>query len=103
VSGGLAGLAALFFFAATPTVTPASGFGPMLSGFIATVIGGLGSLTGAVFGAFLLAAIEVFCEAVLSDSLNPYVDAIVFLLAVAVLRFRPSGVLGLRRAEEVRV
>jgi branched-chain amino acid transport system permease protein len=103
VSGALAGLAALFFFAAIPTVTPSTGFGPMLHGFIATVIGGLGSLTGAVLGAFLLAGLNVFCEAVLSDSLNPYVDAIVFVLAIAVLRFRPSGVLGLRRAEEVRV
>lgn len=102
VSGALAGLAALFFFARSPVVTPGSGFDPMLMGFVATVVGGLGSLAGAVLGGFILAGFQVLCEALLSDSLNPYVNAIVFGLTIAVLRFRPSGILGLRLVENVR-
>ncbi len=102
VAGVLAGLAALFYFASTPVVAPKSGFEPMLKGFIATVIGGMGSLVGAVIGAFLLAALEVFVEVTLVGSLDVYVDAIVFGIAVLILRFRPAGLFGLRRIEDVR-
>jgi branched-chain amino acid transport system permease protein len=99
VSGALAGLAAVFYFAATPAVEPTSGFLPMLKGFIAAVIGGLGSLSGAVLGGFLLAALEVSIEALLPASLSAYVDAFVFTVVIAVLLFRPSGLLGSTEAE----
>lgn len=94
VSGALAGLAAVFYFAAAPAVEPTSGFLPLIKGFIASVIGGLGSLPGAVLGGFLLAGLEVSVEALLPDSLNAYVDAFVFTIVIAVLLFRPSGILG---------
>lgn len=94
VSGALAGLAAVFYFAATPAVEPTSGFLPMLKGFIAAVIGGLGSLSGAVLGGFLLAGLEVSIEALLPPSASAYVDAFVFAIVIAVLLFRPSGLLG---------
>ncbi len=103
VSGLLAGIAGLFFFALVPNVVPTSGFEPMLKGFIACVIGGLGSLTAAVVGSFLLAFVEVACGSLLSSSLNPYLDAIVFAVAIAILRWRPGGVLGVRLAEDIRV
>jgi branched-chain amino acid transport system permease protein len=99
VSGALAGLAAVFYFAAIPAVEPTSGFLPLLKGFIASVIGGLGSLSGAVLGGFLLAGLEVSIEALLPESLNAYVDAFVFAIVIAVLLFRPSGILGSREAE----
>jgi branched-chain amino acid transport system permease protein len=102
LSGALAGLAALFYFATVPNVTPTSGFEPMLKGFIACVIGGLGSLPAAVAGGFFLAFMEVGCESLLSSSLNPYLDAIVFALAVIVLRWRPGGVFGVAMAEDQR-
>ena len=103
VSGLLAGIAGLFLFAIVPNVVPTSGFDPMLKGFIACVIGGLGSLPAAVAGSFLLAFVEVACGALLSSTLNPYLDAIVFAVAIAILRWRPSGVLGVRLAEDIRV
>lgn len=103
VSGLLAGVAGLFLFALVPNVVPTSGFDPMLKGFIACVIGGLGSLTAAVAGSFLLAFIEVGFGALLSSTLNPYLDAIVFAAAIIILRFRPSGVFGVRLAEDIRV
>ena len=103
VSGLLAGVAGLFLFAIVPNVVPTSGFEPMLKGFIACVIGGLGSLPAAVAGSFLLAFVEVGCGALLSSTLNPYLDAIVFAVAIIILRWRPSGVLGVRLAEDIRV
>jgi branched-chain amino acid transport system permease protein len=99
VSGALAGLAAVFYFASTPAVEPTSGFLPLLKGFIAAVIGGLGSLSGAVLGGFLLAGLEVSIEALLPGSLSAYVDAFVFVIVIAVLLFRPSGILGSQEAE----
>ena len=103
LSGALAGVAALFYFATVPNVVPSSGFEPMLKGFIACVIGGLGSLPAAVLGGFLLAFLEVGCESVLSDSLNPYLDAIVFGIAIIILRWRPGGLFGVRMTEDQRV
>ena len=103
ISGALAGVAGLFLFAIVPNVVPTSGFEPMLKGFIACVIGGLGSLPAAVVGGFLLAFVEVGCESLLSNSFNPYLDAIVFCVAIIILRWRPSGVFGIKLAEEVRV
>jgi branched-chain amino acid transport system permease protein len=103
ISGALAGIAGLFFFAIVPNVVPTSGFEPMLKGFIACVIGGLGSLPAAVIGGFLLAFVEVACETLLSSTLNPYLDAIVFAVAIMILRWRPGGVFGVRLTEEVRV
>jgi len=53
----LAGVAAIFILARRGTVEPAMGFNPVLKAFIASVIGGLGSLSGAVMGGFVLAFI----------------------------------------------
>ncbi len=103
LSGALAGIAALFYFATVPNVVPSSGFEPMLKGFIACVIGGLGSLPAAVVGGFLLAFLEVGSDAVLSNSLSPYLDAIVFGIAIILLRWRPGGLFGVRMTEDLRV
>jgi branched-chain amino acid transport system permease protein len=103
LSGALAGVAALFYFATVPNVVPSSGFEPMLKGFIACVIGGLGSLPAAVIGGFLLAFLEVGSEAILSESFSPYLDAIVFGIAIILLRWRPGGLFGVRMTEDLRV
>lgn len=102
VSGMLAGFAALLYFAATPAVAPISGFLPLLKGFIAAVIGGLGSLPGAVLGGLLLGGLEIGVEAMLPGALTAYVDALVFAIVVGVLLLRPRGILG-SQAVEVRV
>jgi branched-chain amino acid transport system permease protein len=96
ISGGLAALAAVFYFAANPVVVPTSGFTPLLKGFIASVIGGLGSLSGAVLGGFLLGFLEVYLAGYLPTSLSGYVDAFTFGILIIVLLFRPTGVLGYR-------
>jgi branched-chain amino acid transport system permease protein len=98
-SGALAGLAAVLYFAESPFVDPTSGLTPVIKGFIATVIGGLGSLSGAVLGGFVLGALEVAIDATLPDSLAVYGDAFVFVIVIIVLLFRPAGLLGVRTSE----
>lgn len=96
MSGLLAGVAAFFFLATASLVAPTTGFNPLLKGFIAAVIGGLGSLQGAVVGGFVLAGLEVFFQLALSSSLLPYIDAIVFGFVILVLLIRPNGLLAAR-------
>jgi branched-chain amino acid transport system permease protein len=98
MSGLLAGVAAFFFLATASLVSPATGFNPLLKGFIAAVIGGLGSLTGAVVGGFVLAGVEVFFQLTLSQGLQPYIDAIVFGVVILVLLVRPNGLFAARAA-----
>jgi branched-chain amino acid transport system permease protein len=94
ISGVLAGVAAIFILARRGTVEPTMGFIPVLKAFIASVIGGLGSLTGAVLGGFVLAAIEVGLDASLPDSVLGFRDAFALAIVIAILYFRPEGLLG---------
>lgn len=102
-SGLLAGTAAFFFLATASLVAPDAGFIPLLKGFIAAVIGGLGSLSGAVLGGFALAGIETVFQVALPNSLAPFVDAIVFGFVILVLLFRPNGLLAARSVAVERV
>lgn len=100
VSGLLAGVAGVVFVAQTGLVTPTMGVSPVLAAFVATIIGGLGTLLGAVLGAYALGIVTVFLQVMLPDSLRPYRDAFVFGVLVVLLVVRPQGLLG-RRAERV--
>ncbi|MBB6484720.1 branched-chain amino acid ABC transporter permease [Rhizobium lusitanum] len=93
ISGLLAGVAGILWVAQRGSVDPLMGFLPVLKAFIAAIIGGLGSLSGAVAGGFLLGFIEVFLQAYLPDSLLSYRDALTILLVIAVLLFAPQGLL----------
>ncbi len=94
ISGALAGVAAIFVLARRGTVEPTMGFNPVLSAFIASVIGGLGSLTGAVVGGFVLAAIEVGLDATLPNSVLGFRGAFSLAIVIGILYFRPEGLLG---------
>ncbi len=98
ISGALAGVAAIFILARRGTVEPTMGFNPVLKAFIASVIGGLGSLSGAVVGGFVLAFIEVALDATLPVDIAPFRDAFALLIVIAILYFRPEGLL--TRSEE---
>lgn len=93
ISGLLAGVAAVIWTAQRGSVDPMMGFFPVLKAFIATVLGGLGSLGGAVLGGFVVGALEVLTQAFLPDSLAPYRDAIVLSAVIAALLLRPDGLL----------
>lgn len=93
ISGLLAGVAGILWVAQRGSVDPLMGFLPVLKAFIAAIIGGLGSLSGAVAGGFLLGFIEVFLQAYLPESLLSYRDAFTILLVIAVLLFAPQGLI----------
>lgn len=93
ISGLLAGIAAVIWTAQRGSVDPMMGFFPVLKAFIATVLGGLGSLSGAVLGGFVIGILEVLTQAFLPDTLSPYRDAIVLAMVIAVLLWRPDGLL----------
>lgn len=93
LASGFAGLAGVLWAAQSGVVEPAMGFTPLLKAFIAAIIGGFGSIPGAVLGGFLLGALETMIVAFLPSSITPYRDAIVFALLIAFLLFRPAGIL----------
>ncbi|MEM9222602.1 MAG: branched-chain amino acid ABC transporter permease [Pseudomonadota bacterium] len=92
-SGLLAGVAAVIWTAQRGSVDPLMGFFPVLKAFISTVLGGLGSLPGAVLGGFVVGAIEVFSQAFLPTALAPYRDAVVLTAVIAILLVRPEGLI----------
>ncbi len=93
VSGALAGVAAMLWIAQRGAVDPMMGMVPVLKAFIATVIGGLGSLSGAVLGGFTLGALEIFFQAALPEFLLPYSDAFVLGIVITIMIVRPNGML----------
>lgn len=96
ISGFLAGLAGIFVLARRGAVDPFMGFAPVLKAFVAAVLGGFGSLAGAVVGGFALGIAEVALQVILPSNIAGFRDAIVFLLIGIVLVFRPQGILGER-------
>ncbi len=97
ISGALAGVAGVLWVSRRTSVHPTMGFSPVLKAFVATVIGGLGNLSGAVLGGFFLGFLEIALEVILPGVVRPFLDAIALSVVVAVLYFRPQGLLG--RAE----
>ena len=91
LSGFVAGVAGFLWLARRGAVSPTMGFVPILKAFIAVVIGGLGSLKGAVIGGFVLAFIEIALMVVLPTSIVPFTDALALLIVVAILYMKPQG------------
>lgn len=91
ISGILAAIVSLLFVAQTGTLSPVMGVPLALFGFIATVVGGLGSLSGAVVGGFLIGVTLTLFQTLLPDALRDFREAFTFALIVAVLIFRPRG------------
>ena len=96
ISGLLAGIACIFIMARRGSVDPHLGFDPVLKAFVACVVGGFGSLPGAVLGGFLLGAVEVAMLVMLPQSLGGMTDAFVFGIIALLLFWRPDGLLAPR-------
>ncbi len=94
ISGLLAGVAGVLWIAQRGSVDPLMGFLPVLKAFIAVVLGGLGSLSGAVVGGFVLGFIEVALRAYLPPEVLPFREAIALSLVIGLLLLRPEGLLG---------
>lgn len=118
IGSALAAIAGLLYATQAGQINPYMGFTPVLKAFIAAVIGGFGSIAGAVLGGFVLGGLEVlltalpglgdllppgpladFFKTVLPSSLSSYRDAFVFIFLILVLLFRPNGILGKQERE----
>ncbi len=93
LSGLLAAVAAVLFIGQSGVVSPTMGSGLVLVAFIASVLGGMGSLRGAVLGGYVLGAATVALQAFLPLDLRYYRDAIVFAAIIALLVLRPQGLI----------
>ena len=93
LSGILAAVVSLLFVSETGTLTNVMGVPLMLYAFIATVVGGMGSLVGAVVGGYTVGFLGVMLQAYLPDGLRSFRDAFVFATVVFVLLLRPAGII----------
>jgi branched-chain amino acid transport system permease protein len=101
LAGGLAGVAGVLILFRRGQADPSMGLDPMLKAIVATIIGGLGSLSGAVVGGLALGVAEVAIRAWLPESISGLTDGFVFALIGALLVFRPNGLISVERAERV--
>nr|MBC8509454.1 branched-chain amino acid ABC transporter permease [Chloroflexota bacterium] len=98
LSGVLAGTAGLLYGLAFNNVLPFMGDSIALKGLTVIVIGGLGNIEGAVIGGFVIAGLEI---ASIAFGSSTYRDAIIFLLLILVLLFRPQGLMGEKTVSRV--
>ena len=98
VGSALAAIAGVLLWAKVYKLEPTTGALPGIKAFTAAVLGGIGSIPGAMLGGVLLGLIEIFGRAYVSTALS---DAIVFSVLIIVLLVRPTGLLGKPVREKV--
>ncbi len=101
LSGALAGVAAVFWLMRAGNTNPVAGVDAMLKGVLAALIGGLGSLRGAVLGGLALGVAEVLLRSQLPGEAAALTEGVVFALIAVLFIFRPQGLVTVRTAERV--
>ncbi len=101
LSGFLAGIAGVFWIMREGQVTPTAGINPMLQGVLAALIGGLGSLRGAVLGGLALGLAEVLLRSWLPVGIQNLTTGFVFVMIALLFIFRPGGLLSVPQVERV--
>lgn len=96
----LAAIGGMLFTSRYPQLVPHLGAMPGMKCFIAAVVGGIGSLPGAVIGGFMLGILEIMLVAIF-NSLTGWRDAISFVLLIVILLVKPSGLMGEKTTEKV--
>lgn len=99
IGSALAAFASLFYLMQIPSITPTLGSMPGIKAFTAAVIGGIGSIPGAMLGGVLLGLIEKICLSI--PVISPYTTAIEFSLLIIILLVKPIGLLGKQIREKV--
>ncbi|HHT14817.1 MAG: branched-chain amino acid ABC transporter permease [Christensenellales bacterium] len=87
----LAAIGSMLYFTNYTAVVPTAGAMPGLKAFVAAVFGGIGSIPGAVIGAFIIGIVENIIKAV---GLTTFSDAFTFALLIFILIFKPTGLFG---------
>ena len=93
LGSALAAIGGVFYAISYPSIDPLMGVIVGLKAFAAAVLGGIGSVTGAVIGGFILGFTEILVVALFPE-LGGYKDAFAFFFLILVLLFRPTGIMG---------
>ena len=94
----LAGAGGVLYASAYPQIDPTMGYIPGLKAFVAAVLGGIGSVPGAMIGGVMLGIIETMAKAYLSSQ---YADAISYSILIIILLVKPAGLLGKKTSVKV--
>ena len=95
---GLAAVGSLLYFSNYSSVIPTSGAMPGLKAFVAAVFGGIGSIPGAVVGAFIIG----ICENIIKGlGYTTFSDAFTFVLLIVILAVKPTGIFGEKTTDKV--
>ena len=95
----LAGVASILYFSNYGQVSPMIGAMPGLKAFVAAVFGGIGSIPGAVIGAFIIGICESFIKA--NETIAVFSNAFTFALLIVILLCKPNGLFGEKLTEKV--
>ena len=101
IGSALAAVGSMLYFTTYQAVTPTAGAMPGLKAFVAAVFGGIGSIPGAVIGAFLIGICENFVKIMPFDGATTFVDAFTFALLIIILVFKPTGLFGEKATDKV--
>lgn len=98
IGAALAGIGSILYCCRYPLVSPTMGSLLGLKAFVAAVLGGIGSIPGAMLGGFVIGLIEVLVTAM---GLSTWADGVVFAILIVVLLVRPAGFMGQNLIEKV--
>ena len=98
IGSALAAVAGVLLCSTVPGLTPTTGSMPGIRAFTAAVLGGIGSIPGAMLGGILIGIIETFAKAFISTQFS---DAVVFSVLIIILLVKPAGLLGKQIQEKV--
>ena len=102
IGSALAVVGAILYFTTYPAITPTAGAMPGLKSFVAAVFGGIGSIPGAVIGAFLIGICETIIKGLPSSwNVSVFSDAFTFALLIIILTCKPTGLFGEKATDKV--
>ena len=99
IGSALAAVAGYSMLIKSPVLNNTLGAMPGIKAFTAAVIGGIGSIPGAMLGGILLGVIEAVCLSI--QPIAPFTDAVEFAILIVILLVKPAGLLGKARREKV--
>ena len=102
IGSALAVVGSILYFTTYPAITPTAGAMPGLKAFVAAVFGGIGSVPGAVIGAFLIGICETIIKGLPSSwNVSVFSDAFTFALLIVILTCKPTGLFGEKATDKV--
>ena len=99
IGSALAAIGSILYFTNYPSIMPQSGALPGLRAFVAAVFGGIGSIPGAVVGAFIIGICENIVK--VNPTYSIFSDAVTFIILIVVLGVKPTGLFGEKVTDKV--